>query len=433
MAQDNHLFGEIEMTARDINTKISKSYVDISRGTDVIYGQNMLFPDNAMIDAFCRQRVSLPESVFDSYEIQGKKTLYWTENQIGTVVCTHIANQSAIQFGTSMTSGNKVTRSSRKLSLYTPGTSLMVICSGVMGTGQTGSAQRIGFFDAQNGVFFEQKDGVMGVVIRSYTTGSAVDTRVEQSSWNIDTMDGTGPSEIDLDFTKAQIFWFDLEWLGVGRVRFGFVHHGKIYVCHEATHNNSISKVYMTTPMLPVTYEIENISAVTQALTDFRQICCAVIREGGDSTTTKHRNVNNGVASIAVTSTTAIPVISLKLQTAYCGKAMIKPTNINVMSQGNKDCLYEIIYNGTVEGGTFVTAPSGVAMYNITATNCTGGTRLAGQYVSTAGKVGTEIFDHVQWLGASVTGTADTLTIIARATSGVTGSVLSSVDYEEFY
>ena len=422
------------MAQYNLADKMYGAYQHTSRGDDLTFSQRVTYGDTPLNDAFGRLRVSMGDSIFDNYEIQGKKTLFWSENHVGTVACTHVANQSAIQFATSMTSGNKVTRSSRKLSLYTPGTSLMVLATGIMGTGQTGSAQRIGFFDAYNGVFFEQKDADMGVVIRSNTSGTPGDTRVEQADWNIDRMDGTGTSGVTLDFTKTQIFWFDLEWLGVGRVRFGFVHEGLIYVCHECYHNNNLSTVYMSTPLLPVTYEIENITAVSAAITDFRQICCSVQREGGESTSHKHGNSNNGVTPIPVTSSVWSPIIAIQLQTAYVGKSMIKPENINVISQGSKDVLFEILYNPTVEGGTFVTNASGVGMTNITATNVTGGTRLAAQYVAASVRVAGDIFDKNFWLGGTVTGTADTLAIRARAITGVTtGTVMASIDYKEVY
>jgi hypothetical protein len=411
------------------------SFSNISRSDTPKFAQNVTFSETSQADAFGRLRVSQTDSIFDNYEIQAKKTLFWSENSVGTTVCTHVANQSAVQFSTSMTSGNKVTRSSKKLSLYTPGTSLQVLCTGVMGEGAIGHSQRIGFFDSQNGIFCEMKDQVMGFVIRSYTTGSAANNRIDQDDWNVDRMDGTGPSEIELDFTKAQIFWFDMEWLGAGRVRCGFIHNGNTYVAHEFYHSNLINKVYMTTPLLPVTYEIENTTALSTALTDFRQICSSIQREGGESTAHKHHNVNNAITPISVTSTTAIPILSLKLQSAYVGKGMIKPDVIDCMSTGNKDVLFEVIYNGTISGGTFVTNTSGIAMYNITATHCTGGTKLAAAYVTTANRMNTDnIFDKDFWLGGEITGTADTLTVVARSLAGVTtGAVLSSINFKEVY
>jgi hypothetical protein len=422
------------MTDYNIADKIAKSYTDTTRGSSLEFSQRVIYGDTALNDSFGRLRTSLPESVFDNYEIQAKKTLFWSENSIGTTVCTHVANQSAIQFSTSMTSGNKVTRSSKKLSLYTPGTSLMVLATGILGVGAVGHSQRIGFFDASNGIFCEMKDQIVGFVVRTNTSGTPSNNRVAQSDWNIDTMDGNGPSGVNLDFTKTQIFWFDLEWLGVGRVRCGFVHNGQIYVCHEFYHNNALSTVYMSTPLLPVTYEIENTAAIPAALTDFRQICCAVLREGGDSTTHKHRNVNNGITARTTTSTAGIPVISIRIQTAYIGKAMIHPTDLAVLTQGIKDHLFEVVYNGTLAGASFVSAPTGVAAYDVTATAITGGTRLGALYTSGSDRFAHDLFDKIFWLGGEITGTADTLSIVSRALTGVTtGTVVASMDYSEIY
>jgi hypothetical protein len=65
---------------------------------------------------------------------------------------------------------------------------------------------------------------------------------VPQSQWNVDRLDGTGPSKVNIDFTKSQIFVTDYQWLGVGRVRFGFYAYGKIHYCHQILNIKSLSK-----------------------------------------------------------------------------------------------------------------------------------------------------------------------------------------------
>ena len=77
------------------------------------------------------------------------------------------------------------------------------------------------------GTFFQMSNGVMSVVERD----DGVDTIVTRNNW-IDKFDGTGSSGLTIDFTKAQIFTFDQEWLGVGRVRMGFVINGNFYPCY---------------------------------------------------------------------------------------------------------------------------------------------------------------------------------------------------------
>jgi hypothetical protein len=73
-------------------------------------------------------------------------------------------------------------------------------------------------------MYFEIDDTTAYFVERSLSTGT--ETRVAQEDWNIDKLDGTGVSGITLDITKAQILWMDIEWLGLGTVRIGFVIDG---------------------------------------------------------------------------------------------------------------------------------------------------------------------------------------------------------------
>ena len=48
-------------------------------------------------------------------------------------------------------------------------------------------------------------------VLRSSTSGAPVEREVQQSEWNIDPFDGTGPSGITLDFTCTQILLIDAQ------------------------------------------------------------------------------------------------------------------------------------------------------------------------------------------------------------------------------
>lgn len=419
------------MTTTSLNDRVYHSYDETSRGDTLKYSQRVTFGDSPMIDAFARARVSTPTVVFDNYEITGKKTLVWSEALVGAATITHVTNTSSNKFETSAANGDKATRSSKKLSLYTPGTSILCLLTGVMGTGAANSAQRIGLFSASDGVFFEQRSQVMGVVVRSSTTGSAVNTRVVQSDWNIDPMDGTGPSGIDLDFTKTQIFYIDLEWLGVGRVRFGFVHEGIPYICHECYHNNRLSTVYMKSPILPVTYEVENFGAST-ALADFRQICSSVIVEGTETTSKIPRTISNGVTSRAITTTTGIPILSLRLQTASVGTAMLKPIDLSVLSVGNVNAVFEIHYGGTLESVSWANAP-GIGMVDVAATHITGSTKLATLYTASSTRQNIkEIIEDILWIGGDLNGSSDTLSIVARGLAA-NASACAAIDYQEFY
>ncbi len=414
----------------NINDKIYWSYRDVGRGDEPLTAQAVTLGDSPSIDAFARLRVSNGVVVFDAFEIDAKKTFIWTETNTGAATTAHVANQSAVQYNMSAATGDKNRRASKKLTLYTPGTSIMLLATCVMGVGAVNSRQRIGMFNATNGVFFEQKDTVMGVVVRSYTTGSAVDNRIDRDEWNIDPMDGTGPSGVNLDFTKTQIFYIDLEWLGVGRVRCGFVHQGIPYICHEFYHNNSLTKVYMSTPLLPVAYETENVG-VSTALTDFRQICCSVIVEGSSSSQPEIRSVNCGVTAKATTTTTATPLLAIRLQTAAVGSTMLKPVDMGFLAVGNRDHLFEVWYGGTLESASWV-ANSGHAAFDVAATHITGAIKISSLYTATNVRGNTHVWEHLYFLGESqVAGQPEILTVTARSIGGG-GSALARLDYEEY-
>lgn len=418
------------MTTTNINDRIMNSFYETTKDSNLEFTQRVGFGDTPQTDSFGRVRVSLPNVVYDNYEIQGKKTLVWNELAVGAATAAHVTNQSAIKFETSAANGDKFTRSSKKLTLYTPGTSILVFLTGVMGAGATGSSQRMGIFNSTNGVFFEQKDKVMGVVIRSNTSGSAVNNRIERDDWNMDRMDGTGPSGVNLDFTKTQIFVMDLEWLGVGRVRVGFVHEGKFYICHEFYHNNQLTTVYMKSAILPITYEVENTAAST-ALSDFRQICSSVIVEGQETVSKIPRTVNNGVTARATTTTTGIPLISLRLQTANVGQCMIRPTQMEIMSIGNRDHIFELHYGGALESASFSNV-AGFGAFDIAATHITGSTKIATIYsASTVRADVADIFRNLLWLSGDLSGNPESISVVARSI-GSGGSALAGIDYEEF-
>ena len=92
-----------------------------------------------------------------------------------------------------------------------------------------------------------------------------VETRIPQSAWNIDKLDGTGPSGYNLDLTKMQMFYIDYSWYGAGAVRWGFRGpKGNIIYVHKLANNNQNAMAYMRSGNLPGRYESETKPAITQ-------------------------------------------------------------------------------------------------------------------------------------------------------------------------
>ena len=90
--------------------------------------------------------------------------------------------------------------------------------------------------------------------------------RVAQSEWNIDKMDGTGPSGYTLDLSRIQMAYIDYSWYGAGAIRFGFKDlNGKVKYAHRMIHNNNEVIAYFRSGNLPTRYEVENTSSSNYA------------------------------------------------------------------------------------------------------------------------------------------------------------------------
>ena len=203
---------------------------------------------------------------------------------------------------------------SRTYSVYQAGKSLLFMGSALLDGGSNGANvyTRIGYFDnytpistvplVKNGMYFEYNNGSISV---NYSNNGTI-TPTLQTSWNIDKMDGTGSSGIYLDFKKAQLFVIDMEWLSVGRVRFGFYIYGKIVYCHQLTNINTLTGPYTTEINLPVCYSIH--SGSTGGTGSITQICSTVISEGGYQPTGKSFSIGvTGGVSVGSTSPPATP------------------------------------------------------------------------------------------------------------------------------
>ena len=229
--------------------------------------------------------------------------------------------------------------------------------TGVLGAQKSGVRSRIGYFDANDGVYFEM-DGTAGISVnvRSSASGSPVNTSIPQASWNFDKMDGTGPSGVVLDFSKTQIFAIDFQWLGVGRVRFGFFANGVLIICHQVYNSNVITSPYMNTANLPMRAEIFNTGAAGTATT-MKQVCMTAISEGGTDYPQAYQfSAVSGVGA-ATATTTAVrnPLVSIQPKTTFnsiANRAKYRPVSVSVLCTpgATQPVYWELLYNATLAG-----------------------------------------------------------------------------------
>ncbi len=390
-------------------------------------------------DAFGRLRVATPLTLFDAQQRYTKRDDLFATAITGTgSSVNYLPNESSTQLIVGTDNGCKVTRETLRVFAYQPGKSLQTLITFVMDEGQTNLTQRAGYFNDYNGLYFANIDGVNCFVKRSYVNGSVQETIIEQSDWNIDKLDGTTASGITLDTTKAQIFFMDIEWLGVGIVRTGFVINGDYILCHAFAHANNLDSVYMTTACLPIRYQIEN-TGNTVASSSMKMICSTVISEGGYQLRGRQRAVGRPVTAIMnlPTAGTFYPLVSIKLKDSSLDAiAVIK--NISMLGVANNGKMqYKLVANATITGGTWAEDAGEHVAYNITANTMSGGHTLTTGYVGINNQSGQTIdlsagdFDYqLERNGLSNTAITYTLAVAASADND---DAIGSIDWEEIF
>lgn len=408
----------------------------IANGTPTV-NVNPLTP--VAFDAFGRQRVSEPFTLFDSSHRYSDNGLWATAVATGGTAVFN-ANQGLVDLNVTLASGSFVKRETFKVFSYQPGKSLLVMSTFVMSPAKTGLRQRVGYFGDSNGFYLELDNSTLSFVERSFITGGVVNTPVTQANWNYDKMDGTGPSGITLDITKAQILWMDLEWLGTGSVRMGFNIDDNFYICHVFRHANLITSTYITTASLPLRYEIEN-TALTSGASTLKQICSTVLSEGGYELRGEAHSIATSISSpynMASTGT-YYPIISLRLKATYLDGVAV-PTELGLLPISTGTYEWRLIEGGVTTGGVWTSiGADSIVEYNITGSSFAGGNivhtgffNASNQGTTASGLDRSGLFDH-QLARNSFTSTPyeTTLCVAANTVGGGGSNILGHIDWEE--
>lgn len=391
---------------------------------------------SASIDAFGRMRVSNPQTLFDGAQRYRDDIFKWDQLDVGSASSMFLPNEGTVLMSVSE-NGDESIRQTKSVFAYQPGKSLLTMASFVMTAPTLGLRQRVGLFGSQNGVYFEVDGTDVNLVIRKYTSGSVDDAteKIPQSQWNVDRLNGQGGqyniSGINLDLTKAQIWWADVEWLGVGSVRSGFVINGQFIVCHIFHHANASSKVYMTTATLPIRYELTS----TGAAGNIRAICSTVISEGGYINRSFARSVGTGLLGKNLSNIVYTPLICIRLKTSNID-AVIVPNKFDLYGLQQAAFGYRIILNPTLTGASWTSADDNSSVeYDVSATALTGGTVIDQGIFVGANKGGTASIsssdvDFSQQLGRTISGVSDIWCLAAISTTNNDDAV-ANVSWQE--
>lgn len=346
-------------TMPNVNANITGGNVTVTQGTSPwvvsgnvgITGTSNVALGGTQLDAFGRLRVSNPVTLFDS------QNRYIDGGQFSNVTATggnvvFVPNESSFNLNVSTANGSSAVQQAKFVQPYQPGKSMLVMESFCMSALIANCRQRVGYFTTANGIYFEADGTTLYLVIRSSASGSIVEERIAQSAWNGDRLNGlsgaNNPSGITLNPALTNIFWTDIEWLGVGNVRAGFVINGQFILCHTFQHANQSgnTKVYMTTATLNPRYEITN-TGTTASNSTLKQICSTVISEGGYTPATTENYVSSGITPTRVVAANAYTALaSIRLNPAY-PDAVVIPSQLDLLLTDVQYGQYQLVLNAS--------------------------------------------------------------------------------------
>ena len=382
--------------------------------------------DSPSIDAFARMRVSQPTTLFDGKQVTDSGSLYWSTKTVGNATSS-FQQVSASSLFTLSGSGTVLRQTKRRFG-YQSGKSQLIVCTGNFININDPVDKRVGYFDNNNGIFFHSSASTFNVGLRK----NGVDTIISQSSWNLDIFNGSGSSGRIIDPDCSQIYFFDIEWLGVGRVRYGTYQAGLPYYVHQITNVNILDDVYMSNPNLPVRYEISSSNATWTG--SMRQICSTVISEGGADNVGSIRSVDTGtVVNIAVATTTPTSILAIRLDSTKLSNVVFPTSFSTINLSGNSSYLAYLAMNPTTSSNfSWQSIPDSAVQFStgsVVMTNI--GTKIASTIVSSVADQITIPLDPSIALGSTADGVSDIIVIGVTNFGATSQNFAASLNYKE--
>lgn len=393
-------------------------------------------------DAFQRLRTGNPYTMLALKQTANDISLFYDNQETSGTGTGSVYNQnraSTILSVGANTAGTRVFQSKLR-GIYQPGLSLDALLTGVIGDKASGITKRWGYFDDKNGLFFEQDDNTIYIVRRTFVTGAAVDTRISQDNWNIDSLDGNGSSGITLDTTKSNIYAVSFEWLGVGQVTYSLNINGITIPIHQINNANDLDAVFMSNPNLPIRYEITNDG--TGPASTLETICGVIISNGGIYNSTKTTSVSRaGIPYTLGLQDVYTPILSVRLKSGEIStRADIESYQTMLTTTDNYQTI--LILNPTITGTntpTWVPISNSSLEYDISRTNAaivdiTSGHIIGTGYGSSSNQVKSALGSAVTsflTLGSNIDGSSDEIVLAVANIDSNGGTAYANFTFTE--
>jgi len=349
------------------------------------YGAPVIRIDDTTVQHTSKNRVKVSTNEITDFstDTHSKGTLNWDELISGTGSVVHVPEYGMVKFEVGATAGDQVLRQTKRVQRYIPGRQSEVVMTAIFGNPTTGIRKRIGLFDNFDGAYFEDGgDGTYYVATRRKVDTGYIDTRVARNDWNVDRLDGTGPSGIILNFTLIHHIVIEYEWYGAGQVEFKYVIDNNSFPIHKFNHANHQAYPWASTASLPVRCELTNVAG-TPGIHQFYQGSHSFSTEGYAARLGRQLSINSAITGKILTiANTFYPVVAIRLKSTALNSVVI-PDSYSGATLDNTSIFIRTLAGAIVTGGTWVSYDADSPIeYNITATSITGGRIVETVYIS---------------------------------------------------
>ena len=407
---------------------------------------NVALAPGVQKDAFGRLRTSQPVELFSKALEYNDQPLFYENTLTGGASATYDGNIAGVELVLPGGGSATAIRTSREYVRYRAGKSQQVFVTGNFRGPEAGCVKRVGYFDDRNlvaertgdGFFFEVDPSGIWAVLRSSTSGSSVDTRIAQADWNIDPLDGTGPSGQVIDaasLQNEQVMVFDFGWLGPLGVRWGFILGGQIVIVHEIFPSNVFTVPFMSVASLPVRWEITSPTSAGSMVAT----CASVQSEGVFNTLGVIHSATRGISAATTASTTLRPLISIRLRSGFL-RGKFRPSDFTVFADGAEDFEVQVLVGTSLTGlpAWNPASSNSTVEYDISAAGVSGGFLLHGDYGTPGGgpikAVGTQAFqDSDIPITSDYAGNRTVLTLAVRPFGSSATNFRAALNWREFY
>jgi len=380
-----------------------------------------------------RRKISTSRQIFFNTYQYTKDPQIWDEETTGTASSTFSEFAGGIFLEVGSAAGDEIIRQSRNVVQYIPGRANEVTFAIRLNDFAEGVRKRFGVFDEFNGTYFEKGEDDYYVVIRRNTPTGIVERRVPRAEWNVDRFDGTGPSQLEFQEDKLQMFCLEYEWYGAGVVEYKVIFDNNSYPLHRFNSANIEDLPWSNTPYVPIRFEITNVAGTSgthQMLTG----STAVASEGDEGPLGREENITTPLTGVTTGDANVfIPVLSIRLKSDRLNGVVI-PIEFQTATLDNTGLFFRVMRDVTLTGANFQSVDdNSFVEYDHDASAFTGGSIIQTGYSAPTNQG--EVFSFpertIRQLGRNDMGTtSQTFTLLAATVSG-NKDVFSSLSWVE--